>query len=259
MTALRVGWLAKGVLFVLVGLLAVGLAQKSYVAEDADQRGALSSLAERPAGTLLVTAVSIGLLGYAAWQMWSVFGDREGLLAQVKRVGTFGLSLSYGALAIDGLRLAWISPERSPDGDGEALTSPEGIADRVLALPVGVVLVIAIGIGVLVVGAYHLQKGVRGEFLDDIDTDDLDRLGRRTLRTLGTTGFIGRAAVLGIAGWLLIDAALRHSPDRAAGMDQSLRALLDAPAGPTLLTATGLAIACAGVYDAVTFRRQRVD
>lgn len=257
MTALRVGWLAKGILFVLVGLLAVGLAQKPYGSDDADQRGALSSLAERPAGTLLVSAVSVGLLGYAVWQMWSVFGDREGVLDQIKRVGTFGLSLSYGALAIDGLRLAWITPERGPESD--TLTSPEGIADHVLSLPGGVFLVVAIGVGVLAVGAYHLQKGVRGGFLGDIDTGGLDPVGRRVLRVLGTTGFIGRAAVLAVAGWLLIDAALRHSPDRAAGMDQSLRALLDAPAGPTLLTATGLAIACAGVYDATTFRRQRLD
>ncbi|MDW3218982.1 MAG: DUF1206 domain-containing protein [Acidimicrobiales bacterium] len=257
MTALRVGWLAKGALFVLVGLLAVGLAQKDYGGTDADQRGALSSLAERPAGTLLVTAVSVGLLAYAAWQLRSVLGPRDGLLDQAKRIGTFGLALSYGALAIDGLQLAWVSPERGPEG--ERVSSPEGIADRVLSLPGGVVVVSAIGIGVFAVGGYHLRRALRGGFLDDIDTADLDRRAQQVLRALGTTGFIGRAAVLAMAGWLLIDAALRHSPDRAAGMDQSLRTLLEAPAGPTLLTAIGLAIACAGLYDAVTFRRQRVD
>ena len=79
------------------------------------------------------------------------------------------------------------------------------------------------------------------------------------LAWLGTAGFVARALAVATAGSLFVIAALDRDPQRAAGLDDSLHALAGAPGGRMLLTATGLGLIAAGVYDMVTFRRQRID
>jgi hypothetical protein len=43
--ATRVGWVAKGLLFVVIGLIGLDIARRGWSSEDADQRGALATIA----------------------------------------------------------------------------------------------------------------------------------------------------------------------------------------------------------------------
>ncbi len=129
---------------------------------------------------------------------------------------------------------------------------------RLFDLPGGRVATVVIGIGTIVVGVYHLWRGVDGEFLDDIRTDDLSTRGRLVLATLGGVGMVARAVTLAIAGSLFIVAAWQYDPDRAAGLDQSLRSIAEVPLGRGLLALTALGLTAAGLYDMMTFRRQRL-
>lgn len=255
---LAVGWLAKGLLFVLIGVLAVSVAQRGQIAADTDQTGALRSLAGVTAGRVLVLLVGAGLATYALWQLWAAAAaDTEGPLDLARRIGWVGLAVTYGLLAETAMTMAIDDGAATSGVDGG--TSPSGVSDRLLDWPAGEWLVAAFGVGTLAVGVYNLVRGVRGDFLDDIDTHDLGPQAKTSLRVLGSTGFIARAALLGIAGWLLLDAARTGDAWRAAGIDDSLDALSRATGGSILLTATGVGIAAAGVYDMVTFRRQRID
>lgn len=259
--ALRFGWIAKGLLFVVIGLLSMELARRGYSSEQADQSGALETIAEAPAGRALVLTVSVGLLFYALWQVWAALvQDSDGLVHLAKRVGWVGLGLAYGLLAVTGIQIGLSdsgSSRTSSSGGGP--TSPSGIAQRLFEIPGGRALVVAVGIGTALVGAYQLRKGIVGDFFDDIVSDDLDRRHRWALRAAGTAGFCARALVLGIAGWLFVDAARKYNPERAAGLDDSLRALASVPHGRVLLLVTGVGLVAAGVYDMTTFRRQRID
>lgn len=256
---LSAGWLAKGLLFVIIGTLAIEIARSGYATERADQRGALAALAEAPAGRILVLAVSVGLLLYASWQAWTaVVDDGTKPIDIAKRIGWVGLAIVYALLAETGLRIALGGASRSSDSAGGP-TSPSGLTRRLLEVPGGRYLIVLIGVGVGVVAAYHLWKGISGDYLDDIATDTTGRLHRLGLRIAGAVGFVARASVLAIAGWLFLDAGWSFRPDRAAGMDESLRALSTAPLGQLLLVVTGFGLSTAGLYDMVTFRRQRID
>ncbi len=259
--ALRYGWIAKGLLFVIIGGLAVEISRQGYARQDADQTGALATLADAPLGRILVGAVSVGLLLYAAWQVWAaVVQDSDGPIHVFKRIGWVGLALVYGLLAITGLQIAIGGGSGSGQGDSsDNPTSPTGLTARLFEIPGGRLLVVGVGLGTAAVGVYQLVKGARGDFFGDIESDDLSRSHRLALRVLGTIGFAARALILGIAGWLFVDAARRYDPDRAAGIDQSLRTLSSAPLGQVLLAACGIGLAAAGLYDVVTHRRQRID
>ncbi|MEQ8840800.1 MAG: DUF1206 domain-containing protein [Acidimicrobiales bacterium] len=256
----RAGWLAKGLLFVIIGLLALQVARGSGAGgEDADQRGALANLVQQPFGRVLVLVVSIGLGLFALWQIASaLLSDEVDVLDVLKRVGSFGLGLAYGLLAVTAFRIAVKGRADRSAGD-ESASSPDEISARLLDWPLGPWLVAAVGIGTLAVAGYHLQKGLRREFLDDIDTGDLDERERAGLTALGLAGFTARAIALAVVGLLFVDAAIGRDPEKAAGLDDALRSLREAPWGAALLWVTAIGLFCAGVYDMVTFRRQRLD
>jgi hypothetical protein len=64
----RFGIAARGIVYVVVGVLAVQVAAGAG-GKTTDQQGALNTIAEQPAGTVLLALVAIGLLGYASWRL----------------------------------------------------------------------------------------------------------------------------------------------------------------------------------------------
>ncbi len=259
----RAGWLAKGLLFVTIGLLGLDLARRNFSSKDADQAGALAVMVGAPIGRLLVVVVAVGLLLYAVWQMWSVVKGEipEGIgsrgLSIARRIGMVGLGLSYGLLGINGLQIAWRGGASASGGGGGA--SPETVSSLLLSVPAGRFALIALGLGTVGVAGYHLWKGVSLDFIDDIDDTSLSKAQRRGLLGLGLAGFCSRAVMLAIAGVMFVISARKHDPERSAGLDESLRVILDAPFGRWLLAAASLGLVAAGLYDAVTFRRQELD
>ncbi len=259
--ATRVGWVAKGLLFVVIGLIGLEIARRGWSSEDADQGGALATIAGAPAGRVLVGVMGVGLILYAAWQLWSAFvggveSPFEDPLDLASRIGSVGLSLVYGLLGVTGVQVAVTGRRESAGESGSR--SPEGISTLLLGLPAGRFAVFAVGLVTIGVGVYHLQKGWRLGFVDDIDRSGLSTAGNRALIVLGVAGFTARSLMLFIAGALFVVAAWQHDADDAAGLDESLRALAAAPGGRLLLGATAVGLIAAGAYDSLTFRRQEL-
>ena len=72
--AARAGLAAQGVIYLLVGLLALQVAFGRREAQ-ADQQGALATLSDQPFGAVLLWALGIGLVGMALWRLSeAVFG-----------------------------------------------------------------------------------------------------------------------------------------------------------------------------------------
>lgn len=258
------GWLAKGFLFVVIGVLALRLATQGYSSDRADQTGALRLLADGPLGQVLLFATSVGLLMFALWQLGqAIVSDATNPLGLAKRIGWLGLGATYAFLAVTGFQIATASSpaerEQRSSGGESGPTSPEGLTMWLFGIPGGRVIVGLIAIGTLGVAAYHLRKGVQQEFLDDIETDDLDDQTRAALAVAGTAGFAARALVLGLVGSLFIVATWQFDPDEAAGLDQVLRTIAEAPWGRAVLALCAVGLMSAGLYDMTTWRRQRLD
>ncbi len=265
-TLTMAGWLAKGLLFVVIGLLGLSIARRGYSGEDADQGGALSAIVEAPAGRLIVLVVGVGLVMFSGWHLWSAVtrsiewssltDDLDVFLDVCRTIGDVGLAAVYGLLAVTGFQAAW-SGGASSSGDGGP-TSPEGISARLLDLPGGRVAVAAVGVGTILVGLYHLRKAWRRDFLDDISTEGLSDAQTSALAVLGVVGFAARSVMLAIAGTLFVVAGWQHDADEAAGLDQSLRTLAELGPGRVALGLAAAGLVAAGLYDMVTFRRQQL-
>ena len=76
----RVGFIALGVLHVLIGWLALQLAW-SGGGESADQSGAFSQVKELPGGQAILWVLGLGLFALALWQAAEVVRGVQGLSA----------------------------------------------------------------------------------------------------------------------------------------------------------------------------------
>ena len=64
----RAGLLARGVVYGIIGVLAIKLALGDG-GKATDQQGALHTIAKQPFGKFLLVVVAVGLAGYALWRL----------------------------------------------------------------------------------------------------------------------------------------------------------------------------------------------
>lgn len=240
----KVGYAAQGVVWLLLGWIALQLALGSASSGEATQQGALARLADNALGRVLLVVMIVGLVAYAVWQVVeAVWGHthQEDKKRLAKRIGSAGkavLSLALAATAVGLLA-----------GSGGGSSSPEQATSGVLGVPGGVALVVAVGLALLVLGAYLVYRGVTASFREKLEPG----VDRRVIAA-GRVGYAGRGVAVAVVGVLLVLAAARHDPAQAGGLDAAFTALLRLPLGAVVLGAVALALMFCGVYQVVVAR-----
>lgn len=237
----RVGFLANGLLHLLIAWLALQVAWGGGGEEEsADQGGALSMLAESGLGTALLWACVVGFGLLALWQLTEAVANDE----TADRLKSVGRMAVYGAL---GWTTFSIVQGSSGGTDEESLTA------SVMEMPLGRVLIGAVGLGIIGVAVYHVIKGWKRKFLEDLDGHP----GRAVVRA-GQVGYVAKGIALVIVGGFLVVAAVTHDSDEATGLDGALRSLLELPFGAVLLTLMAVGFAAYGVYSFARAKYARV-
>jgi hypothetical protein len=229
----RPGLVARGVVYGVIGVLAIELAVGSG-GTTTNQQGALQKIAEQPFGKVLLIVLAIGLAGYAGWRLLraAVGHGSEEADSGLDRVAAAASGLSYGALCIVAVKIL----AGASSGPGKTGGSgPSRTAAGVLGWSGGTVIVGVAG-GVLVgVGLYQGYKGLTSKFLEEASTQEMGPEMRRAYRVLGVLGHVARMVVFGLTGYGLLEAAIDYDPHKAVGIDGALRELAAASYGPLLL------------------------
>jgi hypothetical protein len=243
----RVGLVAYGVLHLLIGWLTVQLARGSS-RTDADQTGALQTVAGTPGGTVLLWLIGLGLLGLALWQGGEVLLWWRGLLDRRHVVRTafvcakcLAKAAVYAVLGVTALLFAlglqYEADERFRELTGETLEVPGGAA-----------LVLAVAAGVVAVGLYTLVRGLTGGFMKDIDLPAAPDRWEPLIEAVGRVGHIAKGVAFGLVGVLLWRAAVTADVSTATGLDGAMTAIASVGAGPWLLGAVAAGFGAFGVY-----------
>lgn len=233
----RLGYAASGVLHLLLAWLTLRLAFGSG-GEEADQQGALAQLGSEGAGRVLLVVLLIGFGLLALWQLVDALtpGDAS------DRLKSGGKAAVYAVLAVTTVRVL--------TGSGSGGGTPTA---GLLGSGPGRVLVGVVGLGIVAVGGYHVVKGWRRTFLDD-----LRRHPGTAVERAGQVGYIGKGAALIVVGALVVVAAVQADPERAEGLDVALRTLAGLPFGTVLLCLIALGFAGYGVYAFARARYAKV-
>ncbi|MEU6390837.1 DUF1206 domain-containing protein [Streptomyces sp. NPDC046939] len=253
-TGARVGLIARGVLYILIGVLALRVAFGGEN-QEADSSGAIRELAQQPFGKVLVWAVGIGLVGMALWRLSEALfgsagpnGDKPG-----KRALSAGRFVFYGVMAYSVLSFA-ASARKNKGSDAKS----HDFTARALDLPAGRWLV---GIAGLVIIGIGIGVGVRAaqrKYHKHLKKAQMSRQVRRGIDVLGVSGGVARGLIYAGAGLFILIAAAQYDPDEAKGVDGTLRAFAGTPAGPWLLALVAFGLLLFGLFSFALARYRRV-
>ena len=222
--AARIGWLARGALYLLLAVLVAGIPQDGG-GEQVDKKGAFEALAHTTYGTWLLGALCAGMLGFAGFRLWAAAtGSGEKSSRRLGWLGSAAVYLFFAYAAFTVLR-----------GAGSEGNQEKAITTRVLTWPNGHLLVAGVALVMLAVAANYVRKGVKERFLRDIDESAVPDQLHGPVRVLGVVGWLGRALVWSLVAFFLLRAAIQHDPNEPVGLDESLRALLGQSWGLALL------------------------
>jgi hypothetical protein len=250
---LRFGNIARGVVYVVVGVLALRL---SLGIRDVamSQSGAFAVIGRQPFGHALLVAVAVGLASYALWDVIRAVADpihearwRGGL---AKRLGFAAGALAYVALTFIVFRFV-IGPRPS------TATSYDPIA-WVLEKPLGAWLLAIVGLGWTAIVALQVASTWRDFFERNLDIGHRSRVEQRWAKGLGRIGIVTRGILFAMIGMLLVASALHVNPHHLTGIDGALLELARQPFGRTLLAAAGLGLVAFGAFSIMCARWMRV-
>lgn len=243
----RVGMVMYGIVHVLVAWLAVQVVLGNS-GQRTDQKGAVSELAETPAGPLLLWALGIGLVFFALWQFllagtgyWYIERGRKRV---TRRLGAAGRGITASVIAYASFKYA------TQGSAGDSTEQQQTLTAKVLAMPGGQLLVGAVAVGVLVIAGAIFRKGVKKSFEEDLDMSKAPGW----VEPVGRAGWIGKGVSYGIIGVLVGLAAIYADPEQSGGMDKALHTLAAQPYGAFLLALVAVGLAAFGVYCFVAAR-----
>ena len=251
--AARAGFAVSGALHLLVayiiGRIAFG------IGGNADQSGALATLAHQTGGALILWVVAVGLVALGVWRIAEAIvgskpgegsGPRHDDTPAWKRAKSLGLAMVNIAIAFSAARFAMGSGQQSSQQNA-------GLSAQMMQSGWGKTILILVALGLLAVGGYHVYKGVSKKFLKDLRVS-----GGTGITAVGVTGYVAKGVVLAGAGVLVIVATLQADPSKATGFDAAVKALGHAPFGKVLLVLAALGIAAFGAYSFVRSRHGRM-
>lgn len=226
----------------LVHLLLAWLAGRIAFGErgDASSQGAMRELSRQPVGAALLWVMALGLFGLVVWQLIAAIvgsADTDRGRRLRRRLSSVGRAVVYLVLGVLAVKVAIGSGSSS--GKAE-----ETLSARLMQLPAGRVLLVAVGVGIIAVAVSQVVRGIRRTFVER----DLDASASRLVRGLGAVGWVAKGVALAIIGGLFVLAAIKYDAQKAGGMDQALTAVRDQPFGPVLLAIIALGIAAFGIY-----------
>jgi hypothetical protein len=252
----RLGWLAKGVVYVLAGLLAAAVAARSAgwsstVAPngEASPTGAIKEVATFTGGRLLLVALALGLLLYSFWRMYTAFAPGgSGAEAVAVRIGYGVSAILYFTFSLTALDLAR-RPAATADGNQKVVD----LSARIMSHTAGRWAIALAGLVAIGAGLYRVAKGAKGDVETELNLTGLSAERRRLIKRLGVVGEIGRGIAIGLIGSFLLRSGLHVKPQEATGLDGALRSLTVNGWGSALVAIVGIGFVAYGIFCLLTF------
>lgn len=252
--AARTGYAARGVVYLIVGGLAVLAALGA--GETTDARGALRELLRQPFGQALLALVAAGLLAHALWRLLQGLLDADRHGRGVKALAIRGSLLVSGVVhASLAAYAASLALDGSGSGGGGGSGGESGLARWLLQQPFGPYLLGALGVAVIAAGAAQSWRGLGGRFRRTLS---LQAHGLGRLGPLCAFGLVARGLLLAIVGLFFLIAAVQLDPSEAGGLGEALRWLRGQPYGQALFLGVAVGLFAFGCYSLVEAACKRI-
>jgi hypothetical protein len=249
----RLGFAAKGLVTILVGVLALRYSLRKG-GGITDQEGAVEWVLRHPFGRWILGVLAVGLAGYAVWMYVAAVLDPErkgkGFQAIAERLGFFTTGIGYTLLAYTAFAL--LLGRRDVGG-----TDVKHVVALVLTPHVGRLVVGLAGVIVMIAGVLQLRLGITGRFRNQLGSD-LSRLELGAVDLSGRFGYTTLGILSEMIGWSLVQVAVQYDPSQLDGWRDALWLLSRVGSGRVLLAAAATGLICYGLFFVLQVRYRRL-
>jgi hypothetical protein len=248
----RAGFVSRGVVYGLIGILAIKLAIGAG-GRTTDQSGALQTIAHQPFGEVLLALVAIGLAGYSLWRFLHAFLGHgpERSDGGFDRVAALGSGIAYAAICAVAVEILLGSGSGT---SGHASKATAGV----LGWPGGTWLVGLAGALFIGIALYQGYRGLTQDFLKDAKTEKMSGAIRKWYELVAIFGHLARTVVFGLVGVFMIKAAVDFNPNKAVGLDGALAKLANQSYGSALLGIVAAGLVAFALYSLADARYRKI-
>ncbi|THD70411.1 DUF1206 domain-containing protein [Phenylobacterium sp.] len=242
--AARLGYVARGVVYLSVGAIAfsaaIGLAPHPHGAI-----GALRAWARWPLGVALLWLTGVGLYGFAGWRALQAVFDADnqgnGAKALASRVGQALSGFIYGSLAVS---IFGVIDTLHDLRHAELEKTSERVA-KVMAWPLGPKLVILLGLFIIACGVGNAIRAVIDDFGSTLKCE-----AKLTAWAcwLARVGYFGRGVAMLPVGFFMLRAGWHERASEARGVGSALGALHAQTFGDEVLALVALGVVAFGIF-----------
>lgn len=247
----RVGLIAKGIVYSLLGALAFMAAFNinGQSTNNTDKKGVLDFLDKQTGGQILLGIIALGVACYSIWRIIQFIRLLKGDSNEEKKKKTvnafryFFSALGYGLFAASVVKKLLSSASSSDN-------KKQDIAQKIMEQSWGPWV---IGLGALIflgVGIYQIYYGYSEKYKKHVDKT-VSGKKQDYMLTAGKIGYMARGIVWVILALIFGKAAFNSNASNTGGTSKVFSFLSDAPYGPYLLAAVGLGLVCYGVFSFV--------
>lgn len=253
-SAARVGYFARGLVYVIIGYFAFRAAFASGSALDT--KDAIEVIAGAGFGSILLVVTIVGLVAFAGWRViqafWDIDNHGSGFKGYGARAGMIVSAIAALALALYAVTLlTGFSVGGSGGGGGSAKA---GVVAYAYEQGYGIWLTYLVAAGIVAAAIGYFVKGFMAKFEEHM-TIPQDR--RWILKPVCQFGLIARSAVFVVIAGLLVNGAAGYSEDDTPGIHTALVEISSWSYGWLLLSLTGLGLIAFGIssFTEGTYRR----
>lgn len=253
-TMARTGFIAKGVVYGIIGVLTFKAAF-DMGGQKAGQMQVLEWLEKQTFGNILLVLMALGLLCYAAWRFVQAVKDPEHIgddkKGKAKRTGFFFSGLLYLGLAV----LAALKAFGSSKGSGSSGSAQQS---SFFASETGLVVLGIIGAGIVIAGIFQFVKAYKNDYYKKLGLATLgDEKKRKSVKRTAEFGLSARGVILLIIGFFAVKAAINSNPSEIKTTREAFSFIQESNYGPWLmgLVAAGLIAYAVYMFLMAKYRR----
>jgi hypothetical protein len=237
----RVGLSAKGLVYILVGVLAFMAAFEiaGHSNEEADRNGALVFLRDSPGGKVLLALLMFGLFCYSSWR------TIEGFAVKPYHKKDWGKKLKYWASALAYLTIAFAAYKVLQYEQG---SGGKSWVSEAFSKPYGRILVLLVALGIAANGIYQIWYGLSKKYKDHVSRGDIGNSNAGFLVVSGKIGYVARGLVWLIIAYLLVRAVLNAQSSEEGDTTSAFNFVETSAYGSYLLGGLGIGLMAYGLF-----------
>jgi len=238
----RFGYAAKGIVYGLIGLLAI-MAAFGAGGATTGSKGAISQLGDNALGDALLILLTIGLGCYAIWRFISAFADAENKGSDARgiaaRCGYLVSAFAHVGLACTAYLVL------TGSGTGGGGTDVQSMTAKLMAAPFGPWLVMGVGLLVAATGLMQFKQAIQGDYRWRFDLDGFAASQRHWVHRAAILGLCSRGFVFLTIAFFLVMAGYQGDSGDTKGVGGVLDTLAQ---NAWLLGVVALGLFCYGLY-----------